>query len=149
MSDHHRSRQSLPRAAKERTSSKRYRKDESNDAGGGVVGVSSSLSSSFPSINSLPMDILVLIFEYIPQYPRIRVLKFVSKRWHSAGMRSFSSLSTLDFLWNWKFVLPRFPSITSLNVSYVESSNLPDVLPPRLSSLNGRLNRWKRRILRH
>src|SRR5574338_1244883 len=91
-------------------------KDESN--GGGVVVVSSSSSSSsFPSFNSLPMDVLVLIFEYIPQYPRLRVVKFVSKRFHSAVLRSFKTISSQDFRWNWKFVLPRFTSLTSLDIS--------------------------------
>src|SRR5574338_1692675 len=103
-------------------------KDESN--GGGVVVVSSSSSSSsFPSFNSLPTDVLVLIFEYIPQYPRLRVVKFVSKRFHSAVLRSFKTISRYDFNWNWKFVLEHFPSITSLDISDVYSPDLPDVLP--------------------
>src|SRR5574338_548276 len=126
--DHHRNEPTTPSSSIDKSL-----KDESNR--GGVVVVSSSSSSSFPSFNSLPMDVLVLIFEYIPQYPRLMVVKFVSKRFHSAVLRSFKAISSRDFPWNLKFVLPRFPSITSLDISNVEPSDLPDVLPPRISTL--------------
>lgn len=110
-------------------SSRRTKRTRTNAENGSLSHAKPASPSVLNLCNLLPIDVLVLISEFIHYTPRIRVLQRVCKRWREAVYRSFTFLRSRDVNWNWRFVLPRFASITALDLFCIPRSNLPIVLP--------------------
>lgn len=84
------------------------------------------------AFDPLPVELLALILEYLPLRPRLRVAARVSRRWHTAALRT---VHTLDLRGRNKAtaIAASYPCITDLHIEL--GSRRITALPPTLRHL--------------